>query len=347
MRSRSRHGFTLVELLVVIAIIGVLIALLLPAVQAAREAAHRSQCSNNLKQFGLAFHNYHDTYQKFPFGCTHAGSPLAPSWGPSFNAMLLPYLEQSALFKQMSWVGTSPGSVYAGAGTTGQDVNRPLMLTLVIPYMRCPSSNMDPRPNGNWEVHSHYPGISGAYPDSRFTETRIYTMSSNGNATDGGISGGGMLTPNRCQSFATCKDGSSNTMLMGEMSARQFILDGSVRNLGAAGTDCGWLMGCMVSGTSVTGVAGDANGLNPTSATDKCYNITTVRYPINATPFANQVYPGTGSNIGPNNQMNSRHPGGINSLLTDGSVRFLSETMDMFVLKCLATRDDRNPVTLP
>jgi prepilin-type N-terminal cleavage/methylation domain-containing protein len=106
---RSRHGFTLVELLVVIAIIGVLVALLLPAVQAAREAARRSQCANNLKQLGLALHNYHDTYKVFPAGVgpgvtNCAGTALNEGWNAWGGvAPLTAFLEQTALFERMNW----------------------------------------------------------------------------------------------------------------------------------------------------------------------------------------------------------------------------------------------------
>ena len=106
--SRSARGFTLIELLVVIAIIAVLIALLLPAVQQAREAARRSQCKNNLKQFGLAFHNYHDVARRFPFGyyAVPAGPINAASWG----LMLLPHLDQGPLYKKYNFIEFPAGT---------------------------------------------------------------------------------------------------------------------------------------------------------------------------------------------------------------------------------------------
>ncbi len=121
--SRSR-GFTLVELLVVIAIIGILIALLLPAVQAAREAAKRMQCMNHLKQWGLALHNYHDAYKTFPQGSWGTGNRLA------FQVMLLPYLEQGALYEQFDL-----GLYYGNAP------NQALMLEST-PVHFCPSSRV-------------------------------------------------------------------------------------------------------------------------------------------------------------------------------------------------------------
>ena len=104
MSRRQNRGFTLVELLVVIAIIGILVGLLLPAVQAAREAARRMQCSNNLKQMGLALHNYHDTFNRFPGNtATPQGSQQL---GASWLVKILPQLEQSAAFNQLVWIDT-------------------------------------------------------------------------------------------------------------------------------------------------------------------------------------------------------------------------------------------------
>ncbi len=117
MRLSTRRGFTLIELLVVIAIIAVLIALLLPAVQAAREAARRSQCVNNLKQIGLALHNYHQTNDKFPIGSANNGN-LTPTTGIAWNgvsahAQMLPYFEQQAVYNSINF------NMYACGETNG------------------------------------------------------------------------------------------------------------------------------------------------------------------------------------------------------------------------------------
>ena len=153
MRSKRLYGFTLVELLVVIAIIGILVSLLLPAVQAAREAARRMQCSNNIKQIGLAIHNYHDTFGVLPSGTINAmsGHPTmtailtAPGTGGLLNhtghMLILPFIEQSSLYNQINFSIASSGfSGNGGMVPRGgwPNANTPLMKTLIPTYL-CPS----------------------------------------------------------------------------------------------------------------------------------------------------------------------------------------------------------------
>ena len=133
-----KRGFTLIELLVVIAIIAVLIALLLPAVQQAREAARRSQCKNNMKQVGLAFHNYHDTMRVFPYG-------VAWNDAPNWRVMLMPYLDQAPLYNSLGGVKTGNGfwSHSPGSGATiGYGSSNDAIRNLVLNVYACPSSTL-------------------------------------------------------------------------------------------------------------------------------------------------------------------------------------------------------------
>jgi len=353
-RSKPR-GFTLIELLVVIAIIGVLIALLLPAVQQAREAARRSKCTNNLKQIGLAMHNYHDAHATFPPGVMHARVARASggslSFGLNFNCMILPYTEESGLYERLNFSGRSPG--YANESPTdsaGFLNGRETIGKGVIKHMRCPSSMQEPRLSP-YEAKSHYAGVSGAYPDSLFTETR-YAQTVDGSGLDCGfVSAGGVLLPNFPIKIGDIADGTAKTLMCVEMSGRLKRIDqadlGGYSDVSASGTDHGWMMSTRVRGVPKAGDNGIVTNYNPTSETDtRVFNITTIRYRPNEKMFALQFFPGMRSNVGVNNPTSSAHPGGINGLLCDGSVHFLSDDMEFVTLKRMATRDDGGNVDL-
>lgn len=185
-RGPLKRAFTLIELLVVIAIIAVLIALLLPAVQQAREAARRSQCRNNLKQYGLALHNYHDVHRLFPIG--NLGGRY---W--TFQSMILPYLEQTPLFNQCNYAypGTCfQSNVAAGPGNSAVGKS--------IAIYGCPSD-----PNSGKAYYSasiHYIAV-GSYLGVMGTSSTNET---------------GLLFSNSTTSFKDILDGTSNSLAMGE-----------------------------------------------------------------------------------------------------------------------------------
>ncbi|MCO6045928.1 DUF1559 domain-containing protein [Aeoliella sp. ICT_H6.2] len=183
--SRARQAFTLVEILVVIAIIGALVALLLPAVQAARESARRSQCSNNLRQLGLALHQYHGIYNKFP-----KGVELLRGW--TFQARTLPYLEQNARYDQIDWEALDCWQANVDAGGHGVP-SQPLA------FMNCPSDGLAGSlyDDGEWGFYAKgsYMGVTGSRPM---------------------LSYDGMLYVESKVRLAECTDGASHTLLVGE-----------------------------------------------------------------------------------------------------------------------------------
>jgi len=333
-------------LLVVIAIIGILVALLLPAVQAAREAARRMSCGNNLKQLGLSLHNYHDTYKTLPPGVSgiHWRPRADGQWGFSWFTHILPFIEQEVMHDQLYIGGNHPGWAYSGQ--SGGRINGQRFNGIKIAAFLCPSSPLKPLHNvGSGYMHTrpHYVGISGAangnsrnqpaaYPDDGFRNNPANRQrnccSCCGSVTGGGVTSnagvlighgwGGQPRGMAVVQFSEIKDGTSSTMAISECGDWFYQGNG---NKVQVNSNHGWLMGSP-------------------RAWSRKFNITTVRYPPNT---KDNTLPGTGNNDGPNNGIYSAHPGGVQSALCDGSVRFVTETMDIKTLKLLCTRDDEQP----
>ncbi len=193
--SRSRPAFTLIELLVVIAIIAVLIGLLVPAVQQVREASNRASCENNLKQLGLALHNYHDTYKKFPPGSTgNGGTAAAPVPAYGWVVFILPYMDQDPLNKRIS----------PNTRTLQQVFNSDVAaLQFAVPTLICPS-------DASTELNANRPFTLAVSGQSIKTSISNYP----GNAGNAGTDG--VLFPNSKIRITDIRDGTSNTMLVGE-----------------------------------------------------------------------------------------------------------------------------------
>ncbi len=316
-----RAGFTLIELLISIAIIGILIALLLPAVQQVREAARRTACKNNLKQIGLAFHTYESNFGRFPIG-----SRSQNAFGPSWWVGILPQLEQASLFGLFDMTSNNNG--YPLLNPT----NGKLASGVVIGTMLCPSS---PLPTavlvGGYSLtRPSYVGISGATNEDGFPESRVSSCCTP--TPNGQISAGGFLIPNASLKHNDLsRDGLTHILAVSETS--NFAVDsaGALKNVDG-GYPVGWITGTSASGTPPKYNA----AFSPSS-----WNLTTIRYRPNSREYDR---PGIRDNHGPNNPLLSAHSGGVNGLLADGSVRFIGESIDLQILKGLATRDDGGTV---
>ncbi|QDT65133.1 DUF1559 domain-containing protein [Calycomorphotria hydatis] len=307
-----QRGFTLIELLVVIAIIAILIALLLPAVQQAREAARRSQCKNNLKQLGLALHNYHDSYRMFP-----AGSYIATNNGVidgvegrdgawSWQAMVLPYLEQAPLYKKLNPGPVEVQDAVANASTLAE-MQKPISVfrcpSDVAPdlnsYLLLPDGNGSDRDCGSdcEEVAtSNYVGMNHSNNLERVNANGMFVWADN-------RGGGGTLADNRITKIRIrdVTDGLSNTIAVGERAWELDDASGGKKGLHA-------------------GVVFGANGNTDISDTNSneglIYNMGTARFEINCiTTFCERGF-------------SSLHVGGAQFLLGDGAVVFISENVD-------------------
>lgn len=322
-RQKHKAGFTLIELLVVIAIIAILVALLLPAVQQAREAARRSSCKNNLKQLGLALHNYHDTHTCFPIGCRNGGT----NWRTS----ILPGLEQGPVFDKLSFAG----SFAASSAATSLSGNEVLMKLRVEVYL-CPSSPVDPfipqgsvalgvNNNNAQALMPHYVGISGSATDPIERED-VCKQTMRGIACETGI-----LNPTIVARMRDVTDGTSNTIMVAEQSGQvgDYVISSNYNG--------GWAGMAVASGTSAR-ILDRAQGTAGASAHNLHYTgITTVRWQINSdTRTTNSSSQGYENNT----ILNSFHTGGIQVLMGDGSVRFVQENLNMGLLRGLCDASD-------
>ena len=347
--QKPRRGFTLIELLVVIAIIAVLIGLLLPAVQAAREAARRSQCVNNLKQLGLAVHNYHDVNMVLPMQTLYpTASAESYGWSYGWGLGLLPHLEQTPAYNAFNF---SIGIFGNAAGNTFQKGNETVMNLRVAGFL-CPSDGakkMPASPYGGTNYVGNYGGPGQLAPTGRngaFSGTII----PNGWYNDANLGPVG---------FESVGDGTSNTALFSER------LLGLVGSPALLASDADWKRAIYKATGPVAG-SGPAGALDFINACKALPNTTTsVRsnasgytwfagYPwhiaVNAythvgTPNSRSCtnsadQGGWLSFSGPLGSAppNSNHPGGVNMGMTDGSVRFIKDTVSPQIFWAIGTR---------
>lgn len=287
--STHRRGFTLIELLVVIAIIGVLIGLLLPAVQAAREAARRLHCVNNLKQMGLALHNYHDALGAFPMSYAARGplvdgaTDTAPGW--AWSTMILPQLEQSQLFNAVNFVL----AVEAPDNTT--------VIGVALKTYVCPSDIT----TGPFGVTNASGTVLATMSPSSYAACigNDLTDSSTGLNTDG--LGNGVMFRNSAIRIANISDGTSQTIMVGERA---------------------WANVNAVWAGVVT------NGVVRRGAQNRCPSTGALFYPAPALVHAHGHLLNTDTDEdGGLDDFSSLHPGGANFVFADGSVRFLKSVV--------------------
>jgi prepilin-type N-terminal cleavage/methylation domain-containing protein/prepilin-type processing-associated H-X9-DG protein len=367
MTRRSHRGFTLIELLVVIAIIAVLIALLLPAVQSAREAARRIQCTNNLKQIGLANHNYHTAINSFPQGSsmnpncnTTAPFPLA-NWGANQSSfsLLLPFIEAGPLFNSMNYS--------CMADPAYGPCNRTATLSYINTFL-CPSD-----PNiANHDCNCNYASCYGTTTNSMTSSGTSFAWTLGGPMSQSFTGSTGLYAAAVSYGIQSCTDGTSNTVayaetLMGDSKATCVYMDpqgpraisppstyrgnlaytatGTVRLNDANTNQAATLAGLQICTTALQtgGTIQDTRGYRWAFGITGYTMFNTIQTPNDTQyPFGGcrtfqagtSDYPDDGFSY----DTNSMHPGGVNVIFGDGSCRFVKNSIGRFVWWSLGTK---------
>jgi prepilin-type N-terminal cleavage/methylation domain-containing protein/prepilin-type processing-associated H-X9-DG protein len=339
MPTLQRRGFTLIELLVVIAIIGILVGLLVPAVQKVREAAATTQCQNNLKQLGLALHSFHDANKQFPPGYVDGNTnpsstpdnDVGPGWG--WASFLLPYLEQTSVFNQINF------KVGVGTGVNVLVSQAPLTI------FQCPSDPIqqnvpiyDSSFSGPIAIvaHGNYIGCNGWVECFANAGGNYQPSQDGGAAEDGdgfqtgtGTSGNGLFFRNSQNRTASVTDGLSNTIAVGERCA---VHSPTTWTGAVTGGRCPAWMATQPWTTPFTPPSAAPDTGNGTAYDNADYNEALVLAHGNAThlPSADRPY------FDPDSFW-SLHPNGANFLFGDGSVHFLSSNIHPYTFQWLCT----------
>ena len=309
----SRGGFTLIELLVVIAIIAVLIALLLPAVQQAREAARRSQCKNNLKQIGLALHNYAERTRILPFGTRlwqGSASPSVGSWYDDFSwtSMIGPELDQMGWFKSFNF------------NLSYSDPANDKARRVSVPVYGCPSDGMRQNEWGstNWaRLRTNYA--------ANFGNTNI------GQQTKSGVSfSGAPFRPKNSSRLSDIKDGLSSTVSVSEIIT---VLD----------TGAAWGGPISDTGDSVGGMGFTAWFPPNTKNFDEVVRVCPPAAALNGIPGCTNIG-GVGNEHLQVISSRSLHTGGVHSAMCDGATRFINNNIDLQIWRALSTTQGKEPV---
>jgi prepilin-type N-terminal cleavage/methylation domain-containing protein len=315
LRAAARRGFTLIELLVVIAIIAVLIALLLPAVQQAREAARRTQCKNNLKQMGLAMHNYLDTHGKLPLCLNASNKPI------SVHAYLLPYLEQTTTYNLIDF------------NVSWNDPKNDAARAVKVPGFLCPTNPEVQLPAG-W-AGTHYRANQGSQI--------LYAQPSASGPNSTMPAPDGVFVPSMSLSIAEVTDGTSNTAAFSEHPFADFSQTSSnkfdtFRPGTYPTTQDEACMDCMMIDQSDLSKQGVSNVGAPWL---QSYHSTTQYFHVTVPNGPSCMYPPGRIST----SAASYHTGGVQVTLCDGSVRFVSENINLALWRAIGSRNKGEVVT--